>query len=281
MADAAEITRWSVYCSGTLVGQTIGIDGLVSTFTDLLERIVRAEGTVQTVRLMPDFPKLEVTAAPSAAATAGTYFLLGVQHIMQGLDHLLFVLVLLLLVRDPRTLVATITAFTVAHSVTLAFAAVGLAAVPQPPVEALIALSIALVSSEVIRKDRGLSDLAGRFPWAIAFLFGLLHGFGFGGELREIGLPQKDLPLALLTFNLGVEAGQLVFVGVILLAAASLKLLLAVGPERPRFWISYIIGGLSAVWVVQRVSGFADCDATNPRQDNSTNPDALRQTKSC
>jgi hypothetical protein len=131
---------------------------------------------------------------------------------MLGLDHLLFVLALLLLIGETQTLVATITAFTVAQSITLACAALGLAAAPQAPVEALVALSIVFVASEIIRKHRGHADLSSRYPWIIAFLFGLLHGFGFGGALREIGLPQKDVPLALLTFNLGVEAGQLMFV---------------------------------------------------------------------
>ncbi len=197
-----------------------------------------------------------VTASPTAANTAWTYFVLGVQHIMQGIDHLLFVLALLLLIRDARTLIATITAFTVAHSITLAFAALGIATAPQPPVEALVALSIVLVASEIIRKHRGYADLSSRYPWIIAFLFGLLHGFGFGGALREIGLPQKDVPLGLLTFNLGVEAGQLIFVALALLAIASLKLLLAIPSERPRLLVAYLIGSLSAVWFVQRVAGF-------------------------
>jgi hydrogenase/urease accessory protein HupE len=255
--DAASTSRWRVRCAGGLAGQAIAIVGLVATYTDALVRIVRADGTVQTARLTPDFPEFVVTAAPNAADTARTYFLLGVQHIMLGLDHLLFVLALLLLIRAPRMLVATITAFTVAHSITLAFAALGLAAAPQEPVEALVALSIAFVAAEIVRKHRGQVDFSSRYPWLIAFLFGLLHGFGFGGALREIGLPQKDVPLALLTFNLGVEAGQLIFVALALATIGSLKLLLAVHSERPRLLAAYLIGSLSAVWFVQRVAGFA------------------------
>lgn len=255
--DAASTSRWRVRCAGGLAGQTIVIDGLVATFTDALVRIVHTDGTVQTARLTPDFPELVVTAAPNAADTARTYFLLGVQHIMLGLDHLLFVLALLLLIRSPRALIATITAFTVAHSITLAFAALGLAAAPQAPVEALVALSIVFVAAEIVRKQRGQADLSSRYPWLIAFLFGLLHGFGFGGALRGIGLPQKDVPLALLTFNLGVEAGQLIFVALALAAIGSLKLLLAIPAERPRLIIAYLIGSLSAVWFVQRIAGFA------------------------
>jgi len=254
--DSAMTSRWEVRCAGGLVGDTIGIDGLVATYTDALVRIVRTDGTVQTVRLTPDFPDMTVTAAPTATETARTYFLLGIQHILLGLDHLLFVLALLLLIRDSRTLVATITAFTVAHSVTLALAALGLAAAPQPPVESLVALSIVFVASEIIRKQQGHADLSSRYPWIIAFLFGLLHGFGFGGALREIGLPQKDVPLALLTFNLGVEVGQLIFVALALAAIGSLRLLLMLKTEHPRLAMAYVIGSLSAVWFVQRVAGF-------------------------
>ncbi|BCH29037.1 membrane protein [Mesorhizobium sp. L-8-10] len=232
IADAASTSRWRVRCPGGLAGRTIVIDGLVATYTDALARIVRADGTVQTQRLTPDFPELTVVAAPTSGDTARTYFLLGVEHIMLGLDHLLFVLALLLLIGSPRRLVATITAFTVAHSVTLAFAALGLARAPQAPVEALVALSIVPVAAEIVLKQRGRSDLSSRYPWVIAFVFGLLHGFGFGGALAEIGLPQKDVPLALLTFNLGVEAGQLVFVMLALAAIGSLKLLLAIPPAR-------------------------------------------------
>lgn len=257
IADAASMTRWRVRCAGGLAGRTISINGLVATYTDALVRIVRADGTAQTARLTPDFPELVVTAAPTAADTARTYFFLGMQHIALGLDHLLFVLALLLLIQEPRTLVATITAFTVAHSITLAFAALGLAAAPQAPVEALVALSIVLLAGEIVRKHRGQAGLSTRSPWIIAFLFGLLHGFGFGGALREIGLPERDVPLALLTFNLGVEAGQLIFVALALLAFGSLKLLLAIPTELPRLLTTYLIGSLSAAWFVQRVAGFA------------------------
>ncbi|WP_353646091.1 HupE/UreJ family protein [Mesorhizobium sp. WSM2239] len=256
IVEAASTSRWNVRCDGGLAGRTISVDGLVATYTDALVRIMRADGTVQTARLAPDFPEVAVAAVSTATDTARTYLLLGVQHIMLGLDHLLFVLALLLLIREPRTLVATITAFTVAHSITLAFAALGLAAAPQAPTEALVALSIVFVAAEIVRKQRGHADIAGRYPWLIAFLFGLLHGFGFGGALREIGLPQKDVPLALLTFNLGVEAGQLLFVTLALATIASLRKLLAFSVERPRLVTAYIIGSLSAAWFVQRVIAF-------------------------
>nr|WP_268841564.1 HupE/UreJ family protein [Rhizobium giardinii] len=178
---------------------------------------------------------------------------MGIQHIMLGIDHLLFVLPMLLLICKPKALVLTVTSFTVAHSITLVFAALGIASAPQPPVEALVALSIMFVASEIIRTARGHVDLSSRYPWLISFPFGLLHGFGFGGALREIGLSQGDVPLA---FNLGIEAGQLVFVAVALAAIASFRLLLVLDFSRLRFWFAYLIGTLSAFWFVQRVAGF-------------------------
>ncbi len=256
IVDAASTSRWRVRCEGGLPGRTIHVDGLTGTYTDALARVLRADGTVQTARLRPDFPEMMVSAAPRPRDTARTYFLLGIEHIMLGLDHLLFVLALLLLIGEPRQLIATITAFTVAHSITLAFAALDLARVPQAPVDALVALSIVVVAAEIVRKQRGNSDLSSRYPWLIAFLFGLLHGAGFGAALNAVGLPQKDVPLALLTFNLGVEAGQLVFVLLALAAIGSLRLLLAIPAARPKLFLAYGIGSLSAVWFIQRVSGF-------------------------
>jgi len=256
IVDAASTSRWEMRCDGDLAGETIAIDGLVATFTDALVRHVRADGTVQTARLTPDFPAVVLSASPTAFDTAHAYFLLGVEHILLGLDHLLFVLALLLLITKISTLVATITAFTVAHSITLGFSAFGLAAAPQAPVEALVALSIVVVAAEIVRNARRPVDLAGRRPWALAFAFGLLHGFGFGGALREIGLPQADVPLALLSFNLGVEAGQLLFVALALAAILSLKALLATASPLPRMLTAYGIGSLSSAWFLQRILSF-------------------------
>jgi hydrogenase/urease accessory protein HupE len=181
---------------------------------------------------------------------------LGVQHILQGIDHLLFVFALLLLIRRPRTLFLTITSFTVAHSITLAIASLNVVSVPQAPIEALIALSIMFVASEIVRSNRGHTDLSSRYPWLISFVFGLLHGFGFAGALREIGLPQKDVPLALLTFNLGVEAGQLAFVIAALLALACFRLAFSSDFRRLSPWAAYLIGAVSAFWLVERVAAF-------------------------
>lgn len=252
--DTAYVSRWRTGCEGGMTGQSITIDGLKSTYTDALARIVNLDGTVQTSRLTPSFPDLVVAARPTAIETARTYFILGIEHIMLGFDHLLFVLALLLLIRNTRSLLLTITAFTAAHSVTLAFSALGLASSPQTPIEALIALSITFVASEIIRGNR--DTLSSRYPWIVSFLFGLLHGFGFGGALRDIGLPQVDVPLALLTFNLGVETGQLLFVGLVLTVMAAMRVVVPFEVSRLRPWLAYFIGTVSAFWFLQRLASF-------------------------
>ena len=200
--------------------------------------------------------ELTVEAAPTWFDTARTYFLLGVEHILLGIDHLLFVLALLLLVRDVWMLIKVITAFTVAHSITLVLAALGWAHIPQVPVEAVIALSIMFVAAELVRQVGPENDFTKRAPWVVAFAFGLLHGLGFGGALKEIGLPQTDVPLALLSFNLGVEAGQLLFVGAVLAIRATIERLLVFKLPWLRSALGYGIGSLAAVWLVQRVALF-------------------------
>lgn len=252
----AATSHWTVACEGGLAGRTVAIDGLSATYTDVLLRIEDLDGVYQSARVTPDSPSYVVVEAPTAWDTARTYFLLGVEHILLGVDHLLFVLALLLLIRNVRTLIETITAFTVAHSITLAAAALGWANAPQPPIEAAIALSIVVVASEVVRSGRGKTDFSIRYPWVIAFLFGLLHGFGFGGALRDIGLPQQDVPLALFTFNLGVEAGQLLFVTAVLMVLAAARALLAFRILWTRTVAAYGIGCISAFWFVSRVWSF-------------------------
>jgi hydrogenase/urease accessory protein HupE len=246
------VDRMVVSCPTGLDNREISVDGLASTFTDAVARTVRADGTVQSARLTPDQPYFTVLAAPTWFDTARTYFILGLQHILLGIDHLLFVLALLLLIRDRWMLVKTISAFTLAHSMTLAAAALGWADAPQAPVEAVVALSIVFAAAEVSRQ-RVAGDIASRSPWIMAFAFGLLHGLGFGGALKEIGLPQSDVPLALFTFNLGVEAGQLLFVAVVLALIAALDRLLALAMPRLRGITAYAIGTLAATWFIQRV----------------------------
>ena len=248
--------RWQAACESGLKDQTITIDGLSSTLTDVLARISWADGSVEVVRLTPEQPSLVLKGAQTRLEVARTYFMLGVEHILGGIDHLLFVLALMLLIRDPWTLVKTITAFTLAHSITLTGAALGYLSLPQAPVEAVIALSIAFVARERLLMKPGERRLSEAYPWAVAFSFGLLHGFGFAGALKEIGLPQADVPLALFTFNLGVEAGQLVFVAaiVVLYRAAMTMPRLSLLPLRTA--MAYGIGAAATFWLLTRLGAF-------------------------
>jgi hydrogenase/urease accessory protein HupE len=252
----SHIQRVRIRRAGGLTGTPITINGLASTYTDVLLRLERLDGTELTRLLTPDHPSYVVEANPRLGQVAWAYFVLGVEHILLGVDHLLFVLALLLVVADWRKLVGTITAFTIAHSITLALATLGFVHVPGPPVEAIIALSIVFVAAEIIRGRQGDPGLTARAPWLVAFTFGLLHGFGFAGALSEVGLPQKSIPMALLTFNVGVEAGQLMFVAAVLvlyLAGRRIR----VTPPKWAFRIpAYAIGGIAAFWMIERVAGF-------------------------
>ncbi|HSA80838.1 MAG TPA: HupE/UreJ family protein [Geminicoccaceae bacterium] len=193
----------------------------------------------------------------SVADAAGRYLGLGVEHILRGVDHLLFVLGLLLIVRGPWMLIKTVTAFTLAHSLTLALATLGLVAVPSRPVEAAIALSIVFLAAEILRARQGRIGLTHRFPWLIAFAFGLLHGLGFAGALAEVGLPAGEIPLALLFFNLGVEIGQLMFIAAVVSARWAARRLAAVWPAWAEPLPAYVIGTVASVWFIERVSAIA------------------------
>ena len=247
--------RWRVKRPGGLIGQNVRIEGLSSMVTDVLVRIERSDGTTQVTRLLPSNPAFVVEPSAGRAEVVRTYLGLGVHHMLTGFDHLLFVLALLLIVKGVARVVSTVTAFTVAHSVTLAAASFGWVHVPRPPVEATIALSIVFVAAEIVRGAHGRPGLTARRPWVVAFTFGLLHGFGFAGVLGEIGLPRHAIPLALLFFNAGVELGQLLFVGAFTLGA------LLLGRARWPRWAelapAYAIGGIGMFWVLQRVSDFA------------------------
>lgn len=252
----AYFERWTARCSGGLKGRSLTIDGLRSSLTDVLVRLAYADGSTQVARLTPEAPSLVVTASQTTFEVAQTYFLLGVEHILIGFDHLLFVLALMLLIRDRWMLLATITAFTLAHSITLAGAALGYLSLPQKPVEAAIALSIAFVASELARSRPGQKRTSETHPWLVAFAFGLLHGFGFAGALKEIGLPQTDVPVALLTFNLGVEAGQLLFVAAVLLVIKAATAMVRIPLVPVRLATTYLIGTMSMFWLVTRVESF-------------------------
>lgn len=246
--------RWTAVCAGGLKGKEISIDGLRASVTDALARIEYRDGTTQVVRVTPESPTILVTGTQGKLQVATTYLLLGVDHILTGYDHLLFVLALMLLIGDLWMLAKTITAFTVAHSITLAGATLGYFSLPQKPVEAAIALSIAFVASELVKMKSGERRLSQARPWVVAFVFGLLHGFGFAGALGEAGLPQTDVPLALLMFNVGVEAGQLLFVAAIVIAIRAGAALFTLPIAPARFAVAYLVGTISMVWFVARVA---------------------------
>jgi hydrogenase/urease accessory protein HupE len=237
---------------------TLRIAGLDATMTDVLVRLEQLDGNVQVARLTPSAPSFVVETAPEKTRVATTYLRLGVDHILLGYDHLLFVLALILIVRDGRMLVMTVTAFTIAHSITLALATLGVMHVPGRPVEAAIALSILLLATEIFRIRRGESSLTARWPWAVAFTFGLLHGFGFANALSETGLPHGDIPLALFTFNIGVELGQLAFIGVVL-GVLGIAKRITLPPLIVRHALptaTYAIGALATFWFIDRVAAF-------------------------
>lgn len=250
----AEIQRSTITTGPRgLEGWEVSIHGLQATMVDVLVRIALADGRVVSRLLRPAAPSF-VFHQDTAGPAVGGYFVLGVEHILLGVDHLLFVLALVLIVRGGSRLVKTITAFTVAHSITLGLATLGVVHVPAAPVEAVIALSIVFVAAEIVRSLRGVRGLAERAPWLVAGTFGLLHGFGFAGALAQVGLPQNDIPLALLFFNLGVEAGQLAFVAAVLAILALLRRVRLPAPEWAPLVPPYAIGGFAMFWVIQRLS---------------------------
>ena len=255
-ADGAYVERWSVHCAGGLDGGLITVEGLASASTDALIRIERLQGTAQVAMLTADSPSVAVEPTPDWRQIAWTYFGLGVEHILLGIDHLLFVLALLFLVRGWRRVIITITAFTVAHSITLAAATLGLVHVPQAPVEAAIALSIVFVATEIVRSRMGRASVAERWPWLVALAFGLLHGFGFAGALREVGMPEDAIPLALLFFNVGVEFGQLAFIAGVFALVALLRRTTVRMPEWAWRVPVYATGSMAMYWTIDRVAGF-------------------------
>jgi hypothetical protein len=245
--------RWSVQCTGGLTGGTIHIAGLSATMTDVLVRLERLDGATQVTRLAPSSPSFSVDAAPSAMQVAAMYLRLGVEHILFGIDHRLFILGLLFIVKDRWMLAKTVSSFTVAHSLTLAIATFGYARAPGASLTAAIALSTLFLGPERVRSQRGETSLTIRHPWLIAFAFGLLHGFGFASGLTTMGLPRAEIPVALLLLNLGVEAGQLLFVFVVLLFERAFRVLEVHLPRAVEALPAYAVGSLGAYWTIQRV----------------------------
>jgi len=252
---------WVVYGSyragdKPLAGATLGVDGLVAVPTDVVVRVSLKDGTQHSAILRGGNDSFTIPEQATRLELAGSYWRMGTIHILEGFDHLLFLLTLLLIVAGIWPLLKTVTAFTVAHSLTLGLATLGVVHVPQAPTEAVISLSIVLLAVEVVRKYAGEVTLSERYPWVVAFTFGLVHGLGFAGALSEIGVPQNEVPLALLMFNLGVETGQVLFVVAVSLLLAALNKLHSGTANTVGRVAPYAIGGIAAFWTIQRVGSF-------------------------
>lgn len=237
-----------------LAGKRIEFPGLQLTIADVLVRVEMLDGRKWTTIVHPSQPWVEIAASQSWAGVVGTYILQGIRHILFGADHMLFVLGLLLIVKDRWMLLKTVTAFTVAHSITLAIATLGYAEVPVVPLNAAIALSILFLGPEIVRSWQGETSFTIRHPWVVAFAFGLLHGFGFASALASAGLPKHELPLALVSFNIGVELGQLGFIALVLALERSFRILEIRWPRWVEALPGYTVGSLGAFWTIQRVA---------------------------
>jgi len=252
VTPGAIVLRGTLDCEAGIEGRMITIDGLQATFTDVIVRLRHADGRLESHLLKPSTPSVTLGVATTAWQQSASYLAIGVDHIMLGADHLLFVLGLLLIVADRWMLLKTITSFTLAHSLTMAMATLGLAGAPGRPLNAAIALSILFLGPEIVRRWRGETSFTIRHPWVVAFAFGLLHGFGFASGLAAMGLPRPEIPLALLLFNLGVEAGQLCFVLLVLLLVRAFRALEVRWPAVVQALPGYAVGTLGAYWTIQR-----------------------------
>jgi hydrogenase/urease accessory protein HupE len=252
------VERRLIAVPGGLGGKRMEFVGLQGTITDVLVRVETRDGAHSTTLVHPSQPWIVIPATRGAIAVAGAYFMHGVEHILLGYDHLLFVFALILIVRNARKLMTTVTAFTLAHSITLGLSAFGVVHVPGPPLEASIALSILLLACEITRLRRGERSVTAQWPGLVAFAFGLLHGFGFASALADIGLPQGDIPPALFAFNVGIEAGQLGFIAAVLTLRGLVRRLPI--PDRVsalmRPAATFAIGTMAAFWFVERLSSF-------------------------
>ena len=251
---SALVERWVIACGERgLAGAAVEIGGLPRTLTDVLLRVRFLDGASADHLLRPEAPRVVLSRAPPRGAAVPAYLRLGIEHLLFGFDHILFIVGLMFLVRRPLQLVQVVTAFTAAHSITLALSTLGVLTLSQRPVEALIALSILFLAVELVRGANGRPTPMARSPWVIAFGFGLLHGFGFAGALSEIGLPEQARAMALLLFNAGVEIGQLAIVVLLLALVRVVRVgrlqVPAVLAQTP----IYVMGVVSAYWFVERV----------------------------
>lgn len=251
--NAALVAESRLTCSRDLAGSQVGLAGMDGAFTDALLRVAPLGRPVQTTRLTQQNAMVTVATVPNRFEVASSYLVLGIEHILEGYDHLLFVIALVLLIGRLGAVVKAATAFTVAHSLTLIGSTLGLVGLAQAPVEALIALSIVFLAVEIVKRDPGRPSLTEQKPWLVAFLFGLIHGFGFAGALREIGLPESEVPTALLTFNLGVEIGQLMIIATALMLIALVSRLRPQSLRPATVIATYAIGTIASFWLIERV----------------------------
>jgi len=253
----AHLKRYDLVCSEDIRGKTLKLEGLEEIKRELLLRLEFLDKSSQSVLLNSSNNSYLIEKEASSFQIIQTYTWLGITHILMGFDHLLFVFLLLLIVQNIRLLLWTISAFTLAHSMTIAGSTLGFVYLPQQPVGAIIALGILFLALEIVYKKQGKVGLTFHYPWLIAFIFGLLHGFGFAGALAEIGIPQQAITLALIFFNVGVEIGQLMFVLVIVLLALLLRHLMSAKlMEKLEMVLVYAIGGVASFWMIERVLAF-------------------------
>lgn len=254
---SAFVERSTIQKPGGLKGSTISINGLSNTLTDVLVRIELNKDEIQTLRLTPKSSSFIVEGNPGKFKVIKTYLLLGIEHILKGIDHLLFLVCLLIIAKTPKKILITITGFTIAHSITLILSALNLVKIPIAPVEAVIALSIVFVAREIIQKNE--TSLTYKYPIAVSSSFGLLHGFGFASVLKEIGLPQNEIISSLLFFNVGVEIGQILFVAGFITILYFLKIIINKSYEyffKFEKVTAFVIGCLASFWMIQRVYSF-------------------------
>lgn len=247
------VASWLIDCSGGLLDKTIGVNGIASSRADVLLRIGLQNDRVIVHVLNPEQPAFTVTDNDGTFNVLRTYVDLGAEHIITGWDHLLFVVGLTLLVGGGRKLLWTVTAFTIGHSITLALAILDFLIVAPAPIEAAIAGSIFYLAVELARKEMNKPSILERAPYAIAGIFGLLHGLGFAGALREIGLPPTDIPLALFSFNVGIEIGQLLIVFIVLIMSMFLRSVYKGWPVWSKRVPAYGIGTLAVFWICERL----------------------------
>jgi HupE / UreJ protein len=253
LIDSHVERRWIDAGPNGLAGKRIDFPGLQFTITDVLVRVELLDGRSWSTIVHSSQPYIEIAGPQGHLAVMGAYIVHGIRHISLGADHLLFLLGLLLIVKDRWMLIKTVSAFTVAHSITLALATLGYVNAPVVPLNAAIALSILFLGPEIVRVWRGQTSFTIRHPWVVAFAFGLLHGFGFASALTSAGLPHAELPLALLSFNVGVEIGQIGFVLLVLLLERAFRILEIRWPHWAQALPGYTVGSLGAFWTIQRV----------------------------